>query len=131
MFEINITSNLSYQSSGVESTVSHQSFHASFDMLYFGGYSNVVVSQFHGQAGNIKRCHTEKEQIVPITARFWYSKWLKLNLLSNAMSCSEDVDIIDQRSTTKLSAVVEQGSYPRPLVWIRIVPADDSFRVLS
>lgn len=53
-----------------------------------------------------------------------------LHLLGNAMGSCQDVDAIDQRSAAKLASIVEESRYPGPLVRVRIVTSDDSFRVL-
>lgn len=53
------------------------------------------------------------------------------NSLCHAMGRRQDMDIVDERTSTELAAIVEKRRYPRPFVRVRIMTTNDTFRILS
>lgn len=53
-----------------------------------------------------------------------------LYLLSNAMGSRKDVSVVNQGTTTKLPAAVEESYDPGPFVQFCIVTADDTLLIL-
>lgn len=53
-----------------------------------------------------------------------------LYLLSNAMGSRKDVSVVNQRTTTKLTAAVEQSNDPGPFIHFCVVTANDTLLIL-